>query len=544
LADEQRFATKTDEQKRRKIVLIAVFIFSITSFLICYSQGWLLLYGDAVAHLHIARRIFDSHYPGLHQLGSVWLPFSHLLLVPFVQNTEWWRSGFAGAIPSMLAYVFAGVGIYRLARRWLQPIPALFAFLFFTLNPGLLYLQTTAMTEPIFLCEIIWSALLLAEADRALNDGNGGLAGRKILAVGFILFAAVYTRYDGWIFASLCWLLPAAWMFRRKTSRLPVWVFAVFTLLLIMAPAGWLLYNARLFGDPLDFLRGPYSARAIELRTSPPGSNHYPGWYDMPLAFLYYRTAAALSCVPLWLSNVLFTVTLAGTALLVRLKRWGSAALLLLWFPLPFYAYSVAYGSVPIFMPQWRPNSYYNTRYGIELLPAFALAAAVALEFLLEKLKPTKENWVKPAIAVIFTLLVVNDAALVWNHPLIFQEAVVNSRTRIPFEKKIASDLAAMPGNARILMSLTDHVGAVQRAGLPLVRILNESDGNEFSTALNYPASHTDYVVAIDGDAVSKSVSQHPIQLTLVDTLCLPGQPCARIYRSDTILQQGFSPAR
>lgn len=544
MTEQQSAAVQTGECQRRWFVRAAAVVFSLVAFLLCRAEGWLLLYGDAVAHLHIARRITDSHYPGLHQLGSVWLPFSHLLLVPFVQRMDWWQSGFAGAIPSMLAYIAACMGIYRLARLWLDPASALFAFLFFALNPGLLYLETTAMTEPIFLCEIIWSALLLAEADRALNSSNARSAGWKILAAGLILVAAVYTRYDGWIFASLCWLLPAAWMLRRNTPRPPAWVFAVFTLLLIAAPAGWLLYNAKFFGDPLDFLRGPYSARAIELRTTPPGSNHYPGWHDMPLAFLYYRTAAALSCVPLWLSNVLFTITLAATALLGWRQRWCSAALVLLWFPLPFYAYSVAYGSVPIFMPQWRPNSYYNTRYGIELLPAFALAAAVALQFLIRQLRKKRTSWTKPAIAAAFALLIANNAALAWKRPLIFQEAVVNSSTRIPFETALANDLSRLPANARILMSLTDHVGAVQRAGLPLVRILNESDGKEFAAALASPATHAAYVVALDGDAVARAVAEHPGQLTPVDTICQRGQPCARIYRSDTALTQEFSPAR
>ncbi len=49
---------------------------------------------------------------------------------------------------------------------------------------------------------------------------------------------------------------------------------------------------------------------------------------------------------------------------------------LLLWIPLPFYAYSVAYGSVPIFIPLWWPHSWYNTRYGMEMLPVFALSLA------------------------------------------------------------------------------------------------------------------------------------------------------------------------
>ena len=43
----------------------------------------MLNYGDAIAHLHIARRVFDSHRPGLSQLGSVWLPLPHLLMIPF-----------------------------------------------------------------------------------------------------------------------------------------------------------------------------------------------------------------------------------------------------------------------------------------------------------------------------------------------------------------------------------------------------------------------------------------------------------------------------
>ena len=35
------------------------------------------------------------------------------------------------------------------------------AVAFFALNPGLLYFSTTAMTEPLFLAEMIWVALLI-----------------------------------------------------------------------------------------------------------------------------------------------------------------------------------------------------------------------------------------------------------------------------------------------------------------------------------------------------------------------------------------------
>ena len=52
------------------------FVLAFVALMVCYRRGYLLLYGDAVAHLAIARRIVDSHYPGLAQLGGVWLPFA------------------------------------------------------------------------------------------------------------------------------------------------------------------------------------------------------------------------------------------------------------------------------------------------------------------------------------------------------------------------------------------------------------------------------------------------------------------------------------
>ncbi|MGH9603601.1 MAG: hypothetical protein ACRD24_14570, partial [Terriglobales bacterium] len=46
---------------------------SVAAFFFYWRQDALLLFGDAVAHLNIARRVVDSRTPGLLQLGSVWL---------------------------------------------------------------------------------------------------------------------------------------------------------------------------------------------------------------------------------------------------------------------------------------------------------------------------------------------------------------------------------------------------------------------------------------------------------------------------------------
>src|SRR5208282_3635207 len=90
------------------------------SFLYYVQHGDLLLYGDAVAHINVARRVFDSQTPGLLQLGTVWLPLPHLLMIPFIVSKAMWQNGTGGSIPSMVAYVFGVVGIFRLVRGMLQ----------------------------------------------------------------------------------------------------------------------------------------------------------------------------------------------------------------------------------------------------------------------------------------------------------------------------------------------------------------------------------------------------------------------------------------
>jgi 4-amino-4-deoxy-L-arabinose transferase-like glycosyltransferase len=528
----------------------------------CLPRGLTLLYGDAVAHLHIARRITDSINPGFRQLGSVWLPLPHLLLLPFVQKLAWWQSGFAGAPPSMLAYVLGTAGLYRLARYWLPARGAIVAAAFYALNPGLLYLQTTAMNEPLFLAEMIWAALLLTSYSRALaagvnanvtvtvTDSAPGGPGRNIpdrsirrllLALALVLAAAVFTRYDGWVYAALAWCFAAWLAFSTRSLRRPSGgAFVLFTAIVLAAPLFWLTYNQKQFHDPLDFMRGPYSARAIEIKSTPPGASHYPGWHRIGIAAHYFLKAAELGAAPPRLGNVLLVAALAGAAVAVR-RRQARAVLALFWLPWAFYAYSVAYGSVPIFIPPWPPWAWYNTRYGLELLPAFALGLAFAADAALAWLgRHTRSNLlpgVRPAAVALGTMLVLvafNSIALLRARPLVFDEAVVNSRTRIPFEGALARALAALPPSGTIIMYTSDHIGAVEQAGIPLRRTINDSDDRVWTAALPHPGEVAPFVVAIDGDPLARAVSAHPEGLTLLDVICSTGQPCARIYAGQT----------
>ena len=151
---------------------------SVFSFLYYYRHGAVLLYGDAVAHINIARRVFDSNTPGLLQLGTVWLPLPHLLILPFVASNSLWQNGAGGSLPSMVAYVMGVVGMFRLARavsregsvgcggrelrRGAQRLSM-------ARIPNLIYMQTTAMGESLYLAFFIWAMAHFVEFARAVE---------------------------------------------------------------------------------------------------------------------------------------------------------------------------------------------------------------------------------------------------------------------------------------------------------------------------------------------------------------------------------------
>jgi hypothetical protein len=536
-------ASKLSDAERQKlelrtetfVVAWSVLLLALLTLSYSYSHGLMLLYGDAVAHLAIARRIIDSIEPGFRQMGSVWLPLPHLLLLPFVWRMEWWQTGLAGAFPSMGAYVFGAAGIYRLARNWLSPQVALIGLLFYALNPGLLYMQTTAMNEPLFLAEMIWTALLLVEYRRALDANEDRQAAKVLTITGLILVGAVFTRYDGWIFAACAWLVALLPMLNKRHWRTRAGgAFVLFTVMVAVAPLVWMGYCARQFGDPLDFMRGPYSAKAIDARTTKPGSPHYPGWHSMPVAGLYFLKSAELGATLLRFANLLFWLSVTGTVVAaIKWRAKGVLPALLLWIPLPFYAYSVAYGSVPIFIPLWWPHSFYNVRYGMELIPAFALALAFFARWVWELVRA---RWAPAAawvLIVLAALIVANDVALFRGTPLVLGEAIANSKTRVPFEAAYARGLEQLPPHSTILAYTSEHPGAYQRAGIALKNTINEADYYEWTPALEDPAKYADYVITTDDDRVAQAVAEHPQGLTLINIVCSTGQPCVRFYRSD-----------
>ncbi|MFC1722357.1 hypothetical protein ACFL0C_01770, partial [Patescibacteria group bacterium] len=140
------------ERNELKLVFLALITISVLSFLTFYKNGLGLAYNDARSHLNIGRRVVEGLKPGIAQLGSVWLPLPHVLMIPTIWNDFMWHSGLAGSLASMISFILTGLIIILYLRELkvglLGRIVAVSAF---AINLNVLYLQSTAMTELLIL---------------------------------------------------------------------------------------------------------------------------------------------------------------------------------------------------------------------------------------------------------------------------------------------------------------------------------------------------------------------------------------------------------
>src|SRR5579863_8719170 len=323
-------------------VIAALAAISVAAVAWCARHGLTLYYGDAEAHLNIARRILDSRTPGPEQFGTVWLPLPHLLAIPFVMRDDWWRSGLAGAIPSSACFVLAGTFLFAAARRiYASAATGLAVALLFALNPNMLYLQSTPMTEPMFaaaLAALLWATLWFRESQSVW----------VILAAAVASNAASLTRYEGWF------AIPFVALYLLVVARTK-WHAALFGALALIGPAAWLAHNQYYYGNPMEFYNGYYSAQAIYQRQIAQGIARYPGDHDWRKAFEYYFAAMRLVN-----GSVLLVAGAAGALVALYRRIWWPLALLAL--PPLFYVWSIYSSGTPLYVPHLWPYAFYNTR--------------------------------------------------------------------------------------------------------------------------------------------------------------------------------------
>jgi hypothetical protein len=479
---DTKLLTKIDKFFDRHLLKIITLVLSFVSvyfFFYYLNNGLGLAYNDARSHLDIGRRVVEGLKPGVAQLGSVWLPLNHVLMIPLIWNDWAWHSGFAGAVWSMLSYVGTGILIYKYleklkVNKWIS----LFAVFIFASNNNILYLQSTAMTELLLLFTMTAGCyyLLLWLYDDNLID---------LVKASFWVMMSTLVRYDGWFLLGVSTLTVVYHTLRKKGYKTTEGTFFFYCTVAGLGVVLWFAWNLLIFKDPFYFMLGPFSAHAqqtqlLEAGNLPTKSNPLLSTqiYFYALLFNSIATTAVLgliASVAMW-----FDKKLPGEAKLASLSLHA---------PLAFNILALILGFSVLFVQGISGDTWFNVRYGIMVMPSLA----IFIGYLANKYKDFK--W----IIVGLTLLVAVFA-------YIGKDAVVIDDARVGSSQKNVTEVSGwLYENARdkdgfVLISAASHDAIIFSSNLPMKKFIHEGTGDYWTSATIAPDRWARWIVMRTND--------------------------------------------
>lgn len=457
-------------------------VISLYFFVYYLSNGLGINYNDARSHLDIGRRVVEGLKPGLAQLGSVWLPLNHMLMVPLIWNDWAWHSGFAGAVWNMIAFVGTGVVIYRyLSSLGVGIIGRMIGIIVFAANINILYLQSTAMTEILLLYTMTagcYQLLRWHQTDDLL----------ALVKSAFWIMLATLVRYDGWFLFGIAGLLVVRTIWVRNVEKFGVrdtirraeGIAFLFGTLGVVGIIGWFAWNQLIFGDALYFALGPFSAHAQQEVMAQAGV--LPTKYDFLLSVKIYFYALLYSsytypailgiigaCV-LWVDKKLDTNA-----------RWGTTVLFA---PLVFNILALFLGFSVIHVQGISGDTWFNVRYGVMLAPSLA----IFIGYLVHRIRHMRPLMVGTLMFVLFFAFANNDAVSI-------DDATVGSS-----QKNVSEVAGYLSKNAKdasgfILISAASHDAIIFSSGLPMKRFIHEGTGKYWENANAYPDQWARWIV-------------------------------------------------
>ncbi|RFA07949.1 hypothetical protein B7R54_01010 [Subtercola boreus] len=476
------------------VIAVLALVVGLAAVIVSTTSGLNLAYADSQSHLTISRRLFDSKAPGFTQLGTVWLPVPSLILVPFVQNLWLWHTGLAAGLLGVVCLMGTACGVYRVSARIGLGRPARIAgVLLIVANPSILYVYTTALTEPVL---ILCMTACFAGLAHWVTSKRNLSAGEMMVFTGLPAAGATLSRYEGWVLVvgGSVVVLIASWR-RKREWRYAVKMVLAFAALPALAIAWWLTYNFAVYSNPLEFLNGQYSASNLQKATADAG-------------LLAYTHNAGLT---LWTYNWsvletagLLTVVLGIAGAVVLAWRWGlSNRALLVWVMGVAYAFSL----LSLFLGQTHmnndhslPENWWNSRYALAVIPWLAVLASVFVDSI------SRVPVVRGGLLALLGLSLVLQTAWWATDP---------ARSSVIAEADGYVQLKSASGATDAAAYLRDHYDGGQvlmdesaagsallpEIGIPLVDYYNRSTGALFEEAIASPGTHAKWVFVSTADA-------------------------------------------
>jgi len=449
----------------------------VAAWIVHYRTGLVLSHYDAKAHLVVARRVFDNLTPGWQQIGAVWLPLPHLLNLIPTQIDSFYRTGIAASAMSVGAFVLC---VWAAARLVLavtgSASGAAATAAMLALNPSLLYLQATPMTEPLLLglsALVVWRMFEWSIADRDEVPATLGVA----------LAALAWTRYEGWAVVASVWAagVYATWrrghpmaVVLRRAVRLAVWPAAAVALFLgnsRITVGAWFVSGGFYVPDPA------YQSQAGRTLVSLWWGTHELSGYAVEIVALI--TAAVLAIRAL--------LRRVDASLLLPLALLAGAAV-------PFVAF---YEGHP-----------YRIRYMIPLVAGCAALAGIGVGML--------RRGAPIAATLIVAVTLVESPPWDQGTPLLIEAQW--DRPNSTARRAVTACLARGYHGDKILASmgsLAHYMQELSGAGFDIADFINEGNGVIWQLALQTgPAPHAGWMlveeVAEGGDVLAQAIRESP----------------------------------
>jgi hypothetical protein len=462
----------------------------------------LVYYGDAVSHLVIAKKIFDSINPGIIQLGSLWPPMTHLMLAPFVTNDFLFRTGLAGTIVSAISTAVTTVILFRIVKLQFRSLLAgVISSALYMMNPSVIYMGIIPMMEAPFIMFFILSVYYIQKwyciyFRGAVDDTDGSNKRHQyftLIKCALAISAASLTRYEGWLlpFALVITLLIILFF-----SKGDLWKDRIKMILPITVPlsfagiAFWMFLNFLNFKDPLFFATyysAYFQARAFN-----------QDFYTHPLlAFLtLWGVTKAMYGLP-----VLIISILGATAYIYMNRKtrqrvlFSLLTLAMLLVPLLSDFAPTVHGSIlPI-----KNGGWFNGRYLVTTAPLLAFCSVSLLVYVAKRKK------MKLTVATILIVILSYGFTMI-SQPLEVGKATAmnDGYSLLPFGKrfqfsletgKVIGSLYNNRGHILLFTTVQNGEEIVLESGIPLKNFIDLASGSYWSISKKSPWVYGNYLI-------------------------------------------------
>ena len=468
----------------------------LVAWIVYLQAGLVLSHYDAKAHLVVARRVFDSLTPGWQQVGAVWLPLPHLIHLLPTQVDLFYRTGAFGSLFSVACFAVTAWAAARLVLAITgSAIGAATAAALLVLNPNLLYLQATPMTEPLLLAVTFVAVLWLYEWVTAATADPTRLP-EAPPKLGWLIFAAAWTRYEAWAILGVAFPVTLYALWRggvpppaalRAIVRLARWPAAAVVLFVInsrITVGSWFVTGGFYVPDPA-----------------------YQGQFGRTLVAIWWGTHRLSG-------YAIETIALATTAWLVvrALARRQDAALLI---PVSLFAAA----ALPLYaFVEGHP---FRIRYMVPVVAACALFGGIAAGFggpaKAAQVPAKAGHYVRLLVAAVLIGSALVESPPWEEHAPMLEEAqwdVPNSLNR----RDVTACLAPAYRGEKVMASmgsLAHYMQELSREGFDVADFVHEGTGAIWELAMaTGPAPHAGWMLieeqAEGGDILAQRLARDP----------------------------------